>query len=56
MDRLHKFIDKQRQYKADITVLTFNDTLHMLHRLKYPKEYDNILFNFLRTKCKMLWH
>ena len=54
MSRLHKFIDKQCQRKADVTVHTFNDTLHMLHRLKYPKEYDNLLFNFLRTKCKLL--
>jgi len=50
---INDIIDKQRKYGADVTVHTFPDTLHMLHRLKYPEEYDNVLFQFLQTKCNL---
>ena len=54
LNHLHRFIEKQQQYKADVTVHSFDDASHMLARMKYPVEYDNVLFNFLHTKCKML--
>ena len=53
VDYINKLIDYQRQHNADVTRHTFSDTLHMLHHLKYPKEYDNLLFDFLRNKCKL---
>ena len=46
-------IDKQKEHGADVTFHTFPDTPHMMHRLKYPKEYDNIIFNFLTSKCNL---
>lgn len=51
-DYINKIIDYQR-HNADVTRHTFNDTFHMLHRLKHPKEYDNLLFNFLKNKCNL---
>ena len=53
VDYINKLIDYQRQHNADVTRHTFSDTLHMLHRMKYPKEYDNLLFDFLRRKCSL---
>ena len=53
VDYINKLIDYQQQHNADVTRHTFSDTLHMLHHLKYPKEYDNLLFDFLRNKCKL---
>ena len=52
-DYINKMIDNQEQHNADVTKHVFNDTFHMLHRLKYPKEYDNLLFDFLRKKCSL---
>jgi len=46
-------IDKQKEHGANVIFHTFPDTPHMLHRLKYPKEYDNIIFHFLKTKCNL---
>ena len=47
IDYINKFIDHHRQHNADVTRHTFDDTFHMLHRLKHAKEYDEILYNFL---------
>ena len=52
-DYINKLIDSQRQNNADVTKYTFSDTHHMLHRLKYPKEYDELLIDFLRNKCSL---
>ena len=46
-------IDKHKEHGADVTFHTFPDTPHMMHQLKYPKEYDNIIFNYLRSKCNL---
>ena len=51
IDYINKIIDYQRQHNADVTTHTFSDTRHMLHRVKYPTEYDDLLFNFLENKC-----
>ena len=53
-DYIDKIIDNQQKHNADVTKHVFNDTDHMLHRLKYPKEYDNLLLDFLRKKCSFL--
>ena len=53
VDYLNKLIRSQQQHNADVTRHIFKDTLHMLHRLKYPKEYDNLVCNFLRKKCDL---
>jgi len=50
---INRMIDKQREYGADVTLHTFPDTIHMFHRLKYPEEYDGLIFEFLRSKCKL---
>ena len=42
---LNQMIGSQQRHNADVTRHIFSDTLHMLHRLKYPKEYNN---HFLR--------
>ena len=52
-DYINKFIDYQRRHNADVTRYIFSDTLHMLHRLKYPKENDKIFLDFLKEKCDM---
>ena len=52
-DYINKLIGSQRQHNADLTIHTFSDTLHMLHRLKYPREYDNLVFDFIRKKCNL---
>ena len=52
-DYINKLIGSQRQHNADVTTHTFSDTLHMLHRLKYPREYDNLVFDFIRKKCNL---
>ena len=52
-DYINKFIDYQERHNADVTRYIFSDTLHILHRLKYPKEYDKILLDFLKEKCDM---
>ena len=52
-DYINKLIDYQRQHNADVTVHTFSDTVHMLHRWKYPNEYDKLLLDFLAEKCDM---
>ena len=52
-DYINKMIDNQQQHNADVTKHVFNDTDHMLHRLKYPMEYDTLLFEFLKKKCKL---
>ena len=51
VDYLNRLIGSQQQHNADVTRHIFNDTLHMLHRLKYPNEYDNLVCDFLRKKC-----
>ena len=48
---INKMIDSQQEHKADVTKHVFEDTLHMLHRLKYPTIYDNLLLDFLKEKC-----
>ena len=53
IDYINKLIGSQRHHNADVTTHTFSDTIHMLHRLKYPKEYDNLVFDFLRKKCNL---
>ena len=53
IEYINKLIDYQRQHNADVTKHTFNDTLHMLHRLKRAKEYDEMLLNFLAKKCNL---
>ena len=53
-DYINKMIDNQQRHNADVTKHIFHDTDHMLHRLKYPKEYDNLLLDFLRKKCSLL--
>ena len=50
---INGMIDKQREYGGDATCYTFPDTLHLFHRLKYPEEYDGLIFEFLRSKCKL---
>ena len=52
-DYVNKLIDYQRQHNADVTVHTFSDTLHILHRWSYPNEYDKMLVDFLAEKCDM---
>ena len=52
-DYINKLIGSQRQHNADVTTHTFSDTLHMLHRMKYPREYDNLVFDFIRKKCNL---
>ena len=51
IDYINKIIDHQRQQNADVTTHTFSDTRHMLHRVKHPREYDDLLFDFLKNKC-----
>ena len=51
IDYINKVIDYQRQHNANVTTHTFSDTRHMLHRVKHPEEYDNLLFDFLKHKC-----
>ena len=53
IEYINTLIDYQRQHDADVTKYTFNDTLHMLHRLKHAKEYDEVLLNFLTKKCNL---
>ena len=53
-DHINKLIDYQRRHNADVTRYIFSDTVHTLHRLKYPNEYDKILLDFLQKKCDML--
>ena len=53
-DYINKLIDYQRQHNADVTRYVFSDTLHMLHRLEYPNEYDKMVIDFLKEKCDML--
>ena len=53
VDYINKLIGSQRQHNADVVTHTFSDTLHMLHRLKHPREYDNLVFDFLRRKCNL---
>lgn len=48
---LEKVIDEQRKYGADVTTKVFPDTLHMMHRRKYPDEYDNTVRQFINEKC-----
>ena len=52
-DYINHLIDYQRQHNADVTKYTFNDTIHMLHRLKHAKEYDEMLYDFLTKKCNL---
>ena len=54
VDYINKMIDHHKQHNADVTKHIFIDTPHMLHRLKYPQDYDNLLFDFLRKKCNIL--
>ena len=51
IDYINKIIDHQRQQNVDVTTHTFSDTRHMLHRVKHPREYDDLLFDFLKNKC-----
>ena len=53
IDYINKFIKHHQQHNADVTRLTFNDTFHMLHRLKHAKEHDEALYNFLTKKCNL---
>ena len=53
IDYINKFIDHHQKHNADVTRHTFDDTLHMLHRLKHAKEYDEVLYNFLTKKCDL---
>ena len=53
IDYINHLIDYQRQHNADVTKYTFDDTVHMLHRLKHAKEYDEMLFDFLTKKCNL---
>ena len=50
---INGMMDKQKEYGADVTFHTFPDTLHMFHRLKYPEEYDKLIVEFLKSKCKL---
>ena len=53
IDYINLLIDYQRQHDADVTRHIFNDTPHMLHRLKHAKEYDEVLYDFLTKKCNL---
>ena len=48
---LQKVINEQKKYGADVTTKIFPDTLHIVHRKKYPEEYDNTVLQFLTEKC-----
>ena len=48
---LEKVIDEQKKYGADVTTKVFPDTYHMVHRRKYPEEYDKTVLKFLTEKC-----
>ena len=48
---VEKVIDDQKKYGADVTAKIFPDTMHILHRKKYPEEYDKTELNFLTQKC-----
>ena len=48
---LQKVINEQKKYGADVTTKIFPDTLHMVHRKKYPEEYDKTVLQFLTEKC-----
>ena len=48
---LEMVIDEQKKYGADVTAKTFPDTYHMMHRKKYPEEYDKTVLRFLTEKC-----
>ena len=48
---LEKVIEEQKRFGANVTTKVFPDTLHMVHRKKYPEEYDNVVFQFLTEKC-----
>ena len=48
---LEKIIDEQKKYGADVTIKIFPDTYHMVHRRKYPEEYDKTVRRFLTEKC-----
>ena len=50
---LQKVISDQKRFGADVSVLTFSDSLHMQLRLKHCELYDKTVFNFLRTKCQI---
>ena len=48
---LQKVIDEQKKYGADVTTKVFPDTYHIVHRKKYPEEYDSAVRQFLTEKC-----
>lgn len=48
---LEKVISEQKKYGADVTTKTFPDTYHIVHRRKYPEEYDKTVLKFLTEKC-----
>ena len=48
---LQKVINEQKKYGADVTTKIFPDTLHLVHRKKYPEEYDKTVLRFLTEKC-----
>lgn len=51
LSHLLKVIDEQKKYGADVTTKVFPDTYHMVHRKKYPEEYDRTVLQFLNEKC-----
>ena len=48
---LKKVIREQKKYGADVTIKMFPDTYHIVHRKKYPEEYDKTVLKFLNEKC-----
>jgi len=50
---LQKVISKQKRFGADVSVLTFSDSLHMQLRLNHRELYDETVFQFLKSKCHL---
>ncbi|XP_065909473.1 transmembrane protein 53-A-like [Dysidea avara] len=50
---LQKVINEQKRFGADVSVVTFSDSLHMQLRLKHRELYDETVFQFLRSKCHL---
>ena len=48
---LEKVIREQKKYGADVTIKMFPDTYHVVHRKKYPEEYDQTVLKFINEKC-----
>ena len=50
---LQKVINEQKGFGADVSVVTFSDSLHVRLRLKHHELYDETVFQFLRSKCHL---